>query len=73
MHLGSVSQQTNAARNSALLSLLNEVQRFVQLVSEGLQISMTDSFLDGLLVDFHSQGDAIIHCYRQRLSTSHLA
>src|SRR5712691_7469304 len=73
VHLGGVTNQTHATRNLVQLCLLDDFQGLIQVVSDALEISVTDCFLDGLLVDLYRQSDAIVHCYGQRLSTSHLA
>src|SRR4029077_21248270 len=72
-YLGGVPNQTHATRNLVQLCLLDDFQGLIQVVSDALEISVTDCFLDGLLVDLYCQGDAIVHCHVQRLSTPHLA
>src|SRR6266568_7868214 len=73
VHLGGVPNQTHATRNLVQLCLLDDFQALIQVVSYALEISVTDCLLDGLLVHLYCQGDAIVHCYGQRLSTPHLA
>src|SRR3989475_11170161 len=73
VHLGSVSNQTHAARNSIQLRLMNNVQRLIQVAGHSLQISMTDCLLHGPPLALYCQSDPIIHGHGQGLSTAHLA
>src|SRR3989442_5455872 len=72
VHLGSVSNQTHAARNSIQLRLMDNVQRLIQVAGHSLQISMTDCLLDSPLVDLYCLSDPIIHGHVQGLCTDHL-